>query len=144
MISLCNDWEFTPEWYNGFAMGVGQGTPVRLPHTVQELPLQFATTQVRQSKPLQQGREWRGPQTWWQQERAKAYREELSHRLSAGSPPLPDSAPQQMMQSASEQTFAQDVLKAAVQAVLQVELQAGMQVGLQAEKPGRRLVQGLG
>ena len=39
MRSLCNEWEFTPEWFDGFALGEGQGDPVRLPHTVAELPL---------------------------------------------------------------------------------------------------------
>ena len=65
MISLCNDWEFTPEWYNGFAMGVGQGTPVRLPHTVQELPLHYADSRDYQKvcgyrRPLELGPELAG------------------------------------------------------------------------------------
>jgi len=42
MLSLCNRWEFVPEWTEGFARGEGQGTPVRLPHTVRELPLHYA------------------------------------------------------------------------------------------------------
>ena len=42
MRSLCNEWEYTPEWYDGFAFGVGEGKPVRLPHTVAELPLHYA------------------------------------------------------------------------------------------------------
>lgn len=42
MRSLCNEWEFTPEWFDGFALGEGQGDPVRLPHTVAELPLHYA------------------------------------------------------------------------------------------------------
>ena len=42
MLSLCNDWEFTPEWFAGFAAGEGEGTQVRLPHTVKELPAHYA------------------------------------------------------------------------------------------------------
>ena len=34
MISLCNDWEFTPEWSEAFLKGEGAGEPVRLPHNV--------------------------------------------------------------------------------------------------------------
>lgn len=42
MISLCNDWEFTPEWSEAFRKGEGTGEPVRLPHNVRELPLHYA------------------------------------------------------------------------------------------------------
>ena len=42
MLSLCSQWEFTPDWFDGFAMGEGAGQSVRLPHTVQELPLHYA------------------------------------------------------------------------------------------------------
>ena len=42
MISLCNDWEFTPEWSEAFLKGEGAGEPVRLPHSVKELPLHYA------------------------------------------------------------------------------------------------------
>ena len=42
MISLCNQWEFIRAWYDGFALGEGSGEVVRLPHTVQELPLHYA------------------------------------------------------------------------------------------------------
>ena len=42
MISLCNQWEFVNNWNDAFACGEGSGTPVRLPHTVQELPLHYA------------------------------------------------------------------------------------------------------
>ena len=42
MLSLCNNWEFTPAWFDGFAAGEGEGTPVRLPHTVRELPQHYA------------------------------------------------------------------------------------------------------
>ena len=41
MLSLCNNWEFTENWFDGFAMGEGIGETVRLPHTVKELPLQY-------------------------------------------------------------------------------------------------------
>ena len=42
MISLCNNWEFKNVWNDAFMMGEGAGEPVRLPHTVQELPLHYA------------------------------------------------------------------------------------------------------
>ena len=42
MISLCNGWEFTPEWTEAFASGEGTAEPVRLPHTVKEIPLHYA------------------------------------------------------------------------------------------------------
>ena len=42
MLSLCNEWEFTPEWFDGFALGEGEGNAVRLPHTVAEMPLHYA------------------------------------------------------------------------------------------------------
>ena len=42
MISLCNNWEFIRNWDGSFARGEGTGEPVRLPHTVQELPLHYA------------------------------------------------------------------------------------------------------
>ena len=42
MISLCNDWEFTPEWSEDFLLGEGTFETVRLPHTVKELPLHYA------------------------------------------------------------------------------------------------------
>ena len=41
MRSLCNGWEFVPAWFDGFAEGEGAGTPVRLPHTVQECPQHY-------------------------------------------------------------------------------------------------------
>ena len=37
--SLCNGWEFTPEWSEAFLRGDGSACPVRLPHTCRELPL---------------------------------------------------------------------------------------------------------
>ena len=42
MISLCNQWEFTKQWQDDFMLGRGCGEAVRLPHTVQELPLHYA------------------------------------------------------------------------------------------------------
>ena len=41
MCSLCNNWEFTRQWSDGFAAGEGMGESVRLPHTVQEMPLHY-------------------------------------------------------------------------------------------------------
>ena len=41
MRSLCNHWEFVPDWFAGFELGEGQGSPVRLPHTVQECPQHY-------------------------------------------------------------------------------------------------------
>lgn len=37
--SLCDGWEFTPEWSEDFLAGAGTADPVRLPHTCKELPL---------------------------------------------------------------------------------------------------------
>ena len=42
MRSLCNHWEFVSDWFAGFELGQGQGSPVRLPHTVQECPQHYA------------------------------------------------------------------------------------------------------
>ena len=42
MLSLCNGWEFTESWFDGFAEGEGTGTSVRLPHTVKEIPQHYA------------------------------------------------------------------------------------------------------
>ena len=42
MISICNDWGFTRQWFDGFASGEGQTQSVRLPHTARELPLHYA------------------------------------------------------------------------------------------------------
>ena len=36
MKKLCNGWEFTPMWTNGFRLGEGDGEPVRLPLRVYE------------------------------------------------------------------------------------------------------------
>ncbi len=37
--SLCDGWEFTPEWSDDFLGGGGSAQSVRLPHTCKELPL---------------------------------------------------------------------------------------------------------
>ena len=42
MLSLCNEWEYTSEWFDGFALGEGDGEAVRLPHTVAQMPLHYA------------------------------------------------------------------------------------------------------
>ena len=42
MLSLCNEWEYTSEWFDGFALGEGDGEAVRLPHTVTQMPLHYA------------------------------------------------------------------------------------------------------
>ena len=42
MLSLCNGWEFVPQWSEEFALGMGAGEAVRLPHTPKELPLHYA------------------------------------------------------------------------------------------------------
>jgi len=40
--SLCNFWEFTESWYDGFALGQGACEKVRIPHNVKEMPLHYA------------------------------------------------------------------------------------------------------
>ena len=42
MQSLCNNWEFIPQWFDGFALGEGEGAAVRIPHTVSETPQHYA------------------------------------------------------------------------------------------------------
>ena len=41
MISLCSDWEFTPEWSEGFMSGEGEAERVCLPHNPHTLPLHY-------------------------------------------------------------------------------------------------------
>ena len=48
MLSLCNNWEFVPNWFEGFETGEGQGRIVRLPHTVQECHQHYADHQACQ------------------------------------------------------------------------------------------------
>ncbi len=42
MISLCNGWEFTEQWSEGFLRGEGSAVSVRLPHNVREIPLHYS------------------------------------------------------------------------------------------------------
>ena len=42
MIMLNNGWEFAYSWSGGFERGEGSAEPVRLPHTVNEVPLHYA------------------------------------------------------------------------------------------------------
>ena len=43
MIRINNNWEFTPSWSEDFMRGNAPGTAVRLPHTVRESPLHYAS-----------------------------------------------------------------------------------------------------
>lgn len=40
---LNDGWEFTPRWSEAFLQGGGEAEPVRLPHTVRETPLHYAS-----------------------------------------------------------------------------------------------------
>ena len=41
--SLCHSfWEFTENWFDGFALGEGSGENVRIPHNVKEMPLHYS------------------------------------------------------------------------------------------------------
>ena len=65
MLSLCNNWEFTENWSEAFAAGEGDGIPVRLPHTVKEIPLHYADHNAYQMvcgyrRKLELGQELRG------------------------------------------------------------------------------------
>ncbi len=42
MIRINNNWEFIFHWSDSFGRGEGRAEPVRLPHTVKELPLHYA------------------------------------------------------------------------------------------------------
>ena len=71
MISLCNAWEFTDAWSEDFLTGSAPGSPVRLPHTVGESPLHYASpadyekiSGYRRSLPI--GREYRGKRLFLQ------------------------------------------------------------------------------
>ena len=46
--SLCNFWEFTENWSEGFARGEGAGEQVRIPHNVKEMPLHYSDHQAYQ------------------------------------------------------------------------------------------------
>ena len=39
--SICNGWEFTERWTESFLLGQDPSQPVRIPHTVKELPLHY-------------------------------------------------------------------------------------------------------
>ena len=43
MISICDSWEFTESWTEEFMNGGGEAQAVRLPHTVREIPLHYAS-----------------------------------------------------------------------------------------------------
>lgn len=43
MIRINNNWEFTEKWTEEFLNGNGEATAVRLPHTVRQSPLHYAT-----------------------------------------------------------------------------------------------------
>ena len=42
MVSLCNGWEYTNVWTEEFLSGGGAFEPVRLPHTVEMMPLHYS------------------------------------------------------------------------------------------------------
>ena len=47
--SLCySQWEFVPEWFDGFALGEGVGEQVRIPHNVTEMPLHYSDHEAYQ------------------------------------------------------------------------------------------------
>ena len=48
MQSLCNGWEFTKVWTDAFASGEESVETVRLPHTVQEMPLHYGDSDAYQ------------------------------------------------------------------------------------------------
>lgn len=48
MQTLCNEWEFLPDVTDAFLEGKGAGIPVRLPHTVKEMPLHYPDHQAYQ------------------------------------------------------------------------------------------------
>jgi len=47
--SLCTSyWEFTENWFDGFALGEGEGEQVRIPHNVREMPLHYSDHEAYQ------------------------------------------------------------------------------------------------
>ena len=44
MIRIDNDWQFVFSWTDAFGRGEGAGQSVRLPHTVQEIPLHYCSS----------------------------------------------------------------------------------------------------
>ncbi len=49
MLSLCNGWEFTKVWFEGFELGEGKAETVRIPHNVQEMPLHYGDSDAYQT-----------------------------------------------------------------------------------------------
>lgn len=49
LMSLCTSrWEFVNQWFDGFALGEGEGQWVRLPHNVKEMPLHYSDHEAYQ------------------------------------------------------------------------------------------------
>ena len=48
LFSLCNFWEFTENWFDGFALGEGTFEKVRIPHNVREMPLHYCDHEAYQ------------------------------------------------------------------------------------------------
>ena len=46
--SLCNDWEFTPQWTESFCCGEDAGQSVRLPHSPTPMPLHYSDSNAYQ------------------------------------------------------------------------------------------------
>ena len=71
MLSLCNGWEFTEHWTEDFRKGEGAAQQVRLPHTVREMPLQYADHKAYQMvcgyrRKLELGQEYAGKRLFLQ------------------------------------------------------------------------------
>ena len=47
--SLCNGWEFTPQWTDAFGQGDGSAQAVRLPHTAAQMPLHYSDSNAYQT-----------------------------------------------------------------------------------------------
>ena len=46
--SLCNRWEFTPQWTDAFGRGECTAQSVRLPHTAAQMPLHYCDSNAYQ------------------------------------------------------------------------------------------------
>ena len=71
MLSLCNGWEFIPDWNDAFMTGAGEGVAVRLPHTVKECPQHYTDSDAYQGvcgyrKKLRPGEELAGKRLFLQ------------------------------------------------------------------------------
>ena len=71
MLSLCNGWEFIPDWNDAFMTGSGEGVAVRLPHTVKECPQHYTDSDAYQRvcgyrKKLRPGEELAGKRLFLQ------------------------------------------------------------------------------